>query len=113
MSTLPANPLSEEDYGAIATAVMETSRGRWFLAEYARRNRNADTSAVMDAIGRLEKAVEGGKAAGRAEQLRFELIDMAGAIARTKAEIAAINPEGDGGRIGEATNELDAIVKST
>jgi hypothetical protein len=34
---------SEEDYAAISEAFMETSRGRWFLTEYAKRNRNADT----------------------------------------------------------------------
>jgi len=30
-------PLSEADYDLIEAAVMETGRGRWFLAEYARR----------------------------------------------------------------------------
>jgi chemotaxis regulatin CheY-phosphate phosphatase CheZ len=105
--------LSEEDYGAIEAAVMETSRGRWFLAEYARRNRQADTSSVLDAIGRLERAMAGGRGGAKADRLRFDLIDMAGAIARAKAEIAAIGPAAHGGRIAEASNELDAIVKST
>ncbi|MDQ0473023.1 protein phosphatase CheZ [Labrys wisconsinensis] len=113
MSTPPAPLISDADYAAIEAAVMETARGRWFLAEYAQRNRNADTTAVLDAVRRLEQAVEGGRETGQAERLRFDLIDMAGAIARTKAEIAAIKPEGEGGRIGEATNELDAIVRST
>lgn len=48
-------PLSEIDYDAIAAAVMETARGRWFLAEYARRNRQADTEMVLGAIARLER----------------------------------------------------------
>lgn len=48
-------PLSEMDYEAIAGAVMETARGRWFLAEYAKRNRQADTQVVLAAIGRLER----------------------------------------------------------
>jgi hypothetical protein len=47
-------PLSEMDYAAIADAVMETSRGRWFLAEYAKRNRQTDTEMVLSAIARLE-----------------------------------------------------------
>lgn len=47
-------PLSEVDYEAIASAVMETSRGRWFLAEYAKRNRQTDTETVLSAIARLE-----------------------------------------------------------
>jgi len=36
---------------------METSRGRWFLGEYARRNRNADTSMVLDAVARIEESL--------------------------------------------------------
>jgi hypothetical protein len=46
---------SEEDYDAISQAFMETSRGRWFLGEYARRNRNADTRMVLDAVARIEE----------------------------------------------------------
>lgn len=49
------SPLSAADYDAIAAAVMETGRGRWFLAEYARRNRQADTEMVLSAIARLER----------------------------------------------------------
>jgi hypothetical protein len=40
---------SEQDYDAISEAFMETSRGRWFLGEYAKRNHNADTRMVLDA----------------------------------------------------------------
>ena len=36
---------SEADYDAIREAFMETSRGRWFLAEYARRNVTANCIA--------------------------------------------------------------------
>jgi hypothetical protein len=45
---------SEADYDAIREAFMETSRGRWFLGEYAKRNRNADTRMVLDAVSRIE-----------------------------------------------------------
>src|ERR1700733_11232567 len=45
----------EADYDAISAAFMETSRGRWFLSEYAKRNRNADTSMVLDAVARIEQ----------------------------------------------------------
>src|SRR5258705_4207936 len=46
----------EEDYAAISEAFMETSRGRWFLTEYAKRNRNADTRMVLDAVARIEQS---------------------------------------------------------
>jgi len=63
-ATLPR----EEDYAAIAEAFMETSRGRWFLTEYAKRNRNADTRMVLDAVGRIEQNL----AAQREEELARE-----------------------------------------
>jgi hypothetical protein len=52
-ATLPR----EEDYDAISEAFMETSRGRWFLGEYAKRNRNADTRMVLDAVARIEESM--------------------------------------------------------
>jgi hypothetical protein len=56
ISARAAQP-SEEDYDAIREAFMETSRGRWFLGEYARRNRNADTRMVLDAVARIEDSL--------------------------------------------------------
>ncbi len=42
---------------------MATERSRWFLTEYASRNRHADTHAVLGALARLEAAVRSGGAA--------------------------------------------------
>ena len=56
ISARAAQP-SEEDYDAIREAFMETSRGRWFLGEYAKRNRNADTRMVLDAVARIEESL--------------------------------------------------------
>src|ERR1700749_1353844 len=50
-------PPSEADYDAIRDAFMETARGRWFLGEYAKRNRNADTRMVLDAVARIEQSL--------------------------------------------------------
>src|SRR4029078_815558 len=44
----------EADYHAFCTAVSESARGRAFLGEYARRNRNADTRPVLTASERLQ-----------------------------------------------------------
>src|SRR3954449_6996884 len=63
---------SEADYDAIREAFMETSRGRWFLAEYAKRNRNADTRMVLDAVARIEENLAAQKAAP--EQLAAEIL---------------------------------------
>jgi hypothetical protein len=37
---------------------METARGRWFLHEYVRRNRNADTGTLLAAIDRIESLLK-------------------------------------------------------
>jgi chemotaxis protein CheZ len=113
MSNTPA-PLSEADYSAIEAAVLETARGRWFLAEYARRNRHADTLMLISALDRIEAAVRGQGSVDSADRIRFDLVDMAKAIARTKAEIASIKPDEEHhGKFGEATEELDSIVQAT
>ena len=113
MSTPPA-PLSEADYSAIEAAVLETARGRWFLAEYARRNRHADTLMLISALDRIEAAVHGDRSVDTVDRIRFDLVEMAKAIARTKAEIAAIKPDEEHhGKFGEATSELDSIVQAT
>jgi hypothetical protein len=56
---LPAPPtgLYPEDYDRIEAAVMETVRGRWFLLEYARRQRAAETDRLVQAVDRLERYV--------------------------------------------------------
>lgn len=113
MSTTPPL-LSEADYSAIEAAVLETARGRWFLAEYARRNRNADTTMLIAALDRIEAALRGERNVEPVDRIRFDLVEMAKAIARTKAEIAAIKPDADHhGKFGEATEELDSIVQAT
>jgi chemotaxis regulatin CheY-phosphate phosphatase CheZ len=110
MSTTPP-PLSEADYEAIESAVMETMRGRWFLAEYARRNRHADTKMLLVALDRIEASLRGEGSVETVDRIRFDIVEMAKAIARTKVEIAAIKPDAaHQGKFGEAEEELDSIV---
>ncbi|MGY3691281.1 hypothetical protein ACVIGA_001361 [Bradyrhizobium sp. USDA 3240] len=87
---------SEEDYAAISAAFMETSRGRWFLGEYAKRNRNADTRMVLDAVARIEDSLsaqrQAAAAAIRDEQLAQALAALRGAIEAAQASaIAALD----------------------
>lgn len=112
MANLPA--ITEADYEAIESAVMETARGRWFLAEYARRNRTADTTMLLKALERIEAAVQGSHTVEPVDRIRFDLVEMSKAIARTKAEIAAIKPDVEHqGKFGEASEELDSVVQTT
>lgn len=59
--------MSEEDYEAIEAAVMETVRGRWFLAEFARRSHIAEMRQMLDAVARLEQVVTINQAAAPAD----------------------------------------------
>lgn len=63
MSIPPPHGMSEVDYEAIEAAVTETVRGRWFLAEFARRNKQAETRLLLDAMARLEATVAAGQVA--------------------------------------------------
>lgn len=94
--TARASLPTQEDYDAICTAFMETARGRWFLNEYARRNRNADTRAVLDAVARLEDMIAAkGNETPAAEPARFEdprlgeLEQLVAAVAEELRELAA------------------------
>ena len=94
LSTIaPAWP-AKADYDALCAAVQQTMRGRWFLEEYARRNRNADTAVLLAAIERIEAVIRGGQAQAANLGLRIELLEMAKAIAQTRAEVAEIGPDG-------------------
>jgi hypothetical protein len=48
------SPQGDSDYDTILAALMETARGRFFLQEYALRNRTTDTATLLTAIGRIE-----------------------------------------------------------
>ena len=106
--------IMESDYDAILTALTETDRGRWFLDEYMRRHQKPDTQVVLEAIGRLEKAMVRDRTVPDLNRIRLDIADMQEAIERTKREIANIKHESDdGNRFIEASNELDAIVTKT
>jgi chemotaxis protein CheZ len=130
---------SETDFEAIHAALLASERGRWFLAEYARRNRHSDTAQVLAAIDRLVASAQADaelRALADAapaetdaapavpvqktlqeppfdvEQLRAELADMANAITRAKSEIAAMKAAGSqaDGRNSDAAVELDGPI---
>jgi hypothetical protein len=84
------------DYDVIFSALMQTERGRWFLQEYARRNRSADTNLLLAAIARIESAVCTERGQQLQPDLRADLVEMAQAITQTRAEVAEIKAEAAG-----------------
>jgi hypothetical protein len=80
----------EADYDAISEAFMETSRGRWFLSEYAKRNRNADTRMVLDAVARIEQSLAAQKDAAPEHGLAEALAAISEAVDEARATAAAL-----------------------
>ncbi|WP_295844906.1 hypothetical protein [Tardiphaga sp.] len=77
LSPIAARPNvpGEADYDAIREAFMETARGRWFLNEYAKRNRHTDTGMVLEAVTRLEASL-----AAQKQPPTLSLLESLGAI---------------------------------
>jgi hypothetical protein len=84
------SPLRQSDYEAIESAVMETAKGRWFLAEFARRNRAADTEAVLAAVARLERLIRRerqNERPGETERMHLDLAEIRDVINRNTSGI--------------------------
>lgn len=110
----PAFDATNEDFDALEDAVMATSRGRWFLKEFAARNRTTDTRSVLDELSSFQAQILKSQKDVRLEVLQSELREMAKSISETRADIATLQPEEvSTDRIEAATGELDAIVDAT
>ncbi|MDB5571404.1 MAG: hypothetical protein JWN93_2587, partial [Hyphomicrobiales bacterium] len=71
MSLSPAAPYddasapADDDFDSIEAAVLETPRGRWFLREFARRLKSAESDRVFEALARIERLIEESNAVAR------------------------------------------------
>jgi hypothetical protein len=88
----PPKGLNEADYETIEAAVMETVRGRWFLAEFARRSRVDEMRQLLDAFAKLEQVVCEQRASAADPSIRLlvqRLKDVAQSLDRMVAEMRA------------------------
>lgn len=92
------------DFAAIEAAVLETPRGRWFLAEFARRNRTAETDVLLQAIQRLEHNAAGRDDVRVAEPAHAQFASTLDALNKAKASLA---------EIGAAKTATSDILKVT
>src|SRR4051794_7857106 len=105
--------LSREDYESIESAVMETARGRWFLSEYARRNRQADTAVLLDALGRIERTVRQPLVSGTSFQLQRDVSDLFDSLQRMKDDLAqSLAQASDDARPPPRNRVFDEVVVS-
>lgn len=106
--------LREEDYETIEAAVMETGRGRWFLGEYARRNRSSDTHIVLDAVAKLETALSKKLSAPAAAPSHAspDIEDMSEAVTRLYDDLAKLRHENETQNPSYSDIQLESAVGS-
>ncbi len=131
--TFNHDQLDPREYQALETALLQTVRGRNFLDEYLRRNGGdvasgeisvsrahtdqkqggGDTDRILQAVEKLHDAVMSREDQQSQDPVRMDILEMAKAIAKTRAEIAAMRTDGDDDHLSVASGEMDAIVQST
>ncbi len=100
--------LGEDDYRSLCAAIESSARGRDFLAEFARRNRHADTEMLVGALDRLETLM---RAEGTAlERLRDELRLLLIAIRLARPEIEAAGPLTKAAKLASLLNLLERRI---
>ena len=107
--------VTDTEYDAIEAAVKETARGRWFLDEFAQRNRNADTRLVLDAVQRLQRSVLGAESepapAPQIPAMREDLNEIERTAEQTRKALRELDAERQ--RDGDLGSELSAIVAAS
>ena len=106
--------LAVADFETVHSAVLETERGRWFLSEFARRQRAVETSEILTAVDQLTRRVVSYETflaqmlSVRESRARpaVELRDVAELRAAAPVEL---RPRGDLGRRLDALREIDEL----
>ena len=80
---------ADGDYETFCAALSASARGRAFLSEYTRRNRNADTEQLLAAIAQLQQAVTANSAPKVTATIKAELRALLDEIAATQCELEA------------------------
>ncbi len=104
----PPDAPSEDDYQAFCAALSESGRGRAFLAEYARRNRHADTEALLAAIERIEAHLRADASA--VQRLRDDLRMLLIAIRLARPEIDAAAPAAQAAKLATLLDLLERRI---
>jgi len=84
----------ETEYRAIESALLESARGRWFLAEHSRRARRLDTLTLQDAIAKLQSSMR--EPPALLGQLQHEIEGLQELLKETRAALVKkpVDPEG-------------------
>lgn len=82
-ATQPEPYFASDDYETIEAAVLETARGRWFLAEHARRERAAERAQLMFSVQRLERVAHENLQTLRLQQVAEDLAQKLDEVLRS------------------------------
>lgn len=109
-----ATAAAELEYRAIEQTLLETPRGRWFLAEHGRRARRLDMTVLEDAIGKLSSSLQQPPAV--LGMMRLEIEKLSNFIAETRVELTArsmpkTEPGDKAGLAGEATSPVMRMLQ--
>jgi len=85
-SALSGTP-DEDDYQAFCQTLSASERGRAFLAEYARRNRNADTEQLLAAIEQLQSVMVAQPAPQGTDLVKRQLRELLDEIGTAQCEL--------------------------
>jgi len=85
-SALSGTP-DEDDYQTFCQTLSASERGRAFLAEYARRNRNADTEQLLAAIEQLQSVMVAQPAPQRTDLVKRQLRELLDEIGTAQCEL--------------------------
>ena len=80
----------EDDYQAFCQALSASERGRALLAEYARRNRGADTEQLQLAIEQLQSVMVAQSPPQRTELVKRQLRELLDEIGTAQCEVDAL-----------------------
>lgn len=97
---------SDSEYRAIEATLLETARGRWFLAEHGRRARRLDSALLEDAIDRLQSSIR--QPPALLDQLQIEIEALRQSLA--DARQALLRKPSSGGAASDAAHSAAIIA---
>jgi hypothetical protein len=89
-SSVPALPVgadAETEYRSIEQALLESTLGRWFLAEHGRRARRVDSVRLDDALAKLQSSLR--QPPALLGQLEAEIANLRSEISAARTRVLA------------------------
>jgi hypothetical protein len=108
LALVPPDALDDAEYQALCDTLAQSARGRAFLAEYARRNRHAETEQLLAAIARIEARLRADASA--VQRLRDDLRVLLIAIRLARPEIDAADPAAKAEKLAKLLDLLESRI---